>query len=166
MMWQRDKKWSDQFLPVIKRILGELLIGEPWQEEDTFHNTDLMVLKMEAVRIACRIRRPNYYPFYKNEFTIRAERPQGTKTELAKILEGWGDYFFYGFAAEQPGGLAHWEMGSLPIFRLWFLRYITQHKGICPGQWIENRDHSSAFRVFQWTDLPANFRIAFGENKR
>ena len=59
--WQDDKKWSDRFIPFIKPILGLYLIGEATQEDDKNKNTDLIVFKMDAVRIACRIRRYSYY---------------------------------------------------------------------------------------------------------
>ena len=75
--WRHDKRWSDRFLPEIKRILGEYLIGEPREAEDIERNTDLIVLKMEAVRIACRIRKYEYLLQYPGEFTIRAARPSG-----------------------------------------------------------------------------------------
>ena len=104
--WQLDKRWADRFLPEIKRILGEHLIGEPPEEEDQEHNTDLMVLKMDAVRVACRVRRNQYIDRYGDEFTIRAGRPNGSKTELTKIVEGWGDYFFYGFSDENETALS------------------------------------------------------------
>jgi hypothetical protein len=104
--WQADKRWSDKFLRDIKRILGEHLIGEPPMEEDAERNTDLIVLRMDAVRIGCRVRKHKYRDSYQDEFTIRAGRPSGVKTELAKIIEGWGDYFFYGFSNEDETGLA------------------------------------------------------------
>ena len=59
--WENDKRWSDKFLPEIKMILGLHLIGEPPIEEDCERNTDLIVLKMEPVRIACRIRKYKYF---------------------------------------------------------------------------------------------------------
>ena len=98
--WQKDKRWSDRFLPEIKRILGEHLISEPPIEEDAERNTDLMVLRLDAVRIGCRVRKYEYLKQYGDEFTIRAGRPTGAKTELTKIIEGWGNYFFYGFSDE------------------------------------------------------------------
>ena len=116
--WKADKRWSDRFLPEIKAILGTHLIGEPPVEEDAERNTDLMVLKMEAVRIGCRIRRHKYLVAFGNEFTIRAGRPSGAKTELAKIVEGWGDYFFYGFSNAEHHELAAWFLGDLRVFRL------------------------------------------------
>ena len=59
--WEEDKRWSDKFLIETKRILGENLIGEPPVEEDRDRNTDLITLKMEPVRIACRVRKYQFY---------------------------------------------------------------------------------------------------------
>ena len=41
--WKQSKQWSDQFLPEIKRILGEHLIREGTIEEDTFQPVRLLV---------------------------------------------------------------------------------------------------------------------------
>ena len=96
--WKADKRWSDRFLPQIKQILGLHLIDEPPVEEDMRHNTDLIVLRLDAVRVACRVRKYQYYLEYTDEFTVRERRPSGERTELAKIIQGWGDYMLYGFA--------------------------------------------------------------------
>ena len=157
--WQGDKRWSDRFLPEIKAILGTYLIGEPPHEEDAERNTDLMVLGMEAVRIGCRVRRHKFLATYGNEFTIRAGRPSGCKTELTKIVEGWGDYFFYGFTDTEERSLAAWLLGDLRVFRLWFNRTILATKN-CPGQSKDNNDNSSNFRAFVVSDLPTEFVIA------
>ena len=157
--WERDKYWSDKFLREIKGILGENLIGEPPMEEDAERNTDLIVLKMEAVRIGCRIRRFKYFEKYKDEFTIRAGRPSGAKTELTKIVEGWGDYFFYGFSNQNESGLILWHLCDLKIFRLWFNRKIIQTKKM-PGITKNNVDNSSFFTVFKFNDLPKEFVCA------
>ena len=162
--WKRDKQWSDKFLPDIKRILGEHLIGEPPQEEDAERNTDLMVLRMEAVRIGCRVRKHKYLDYcdgqYRNEFTIRAGRPSGVKTELAKIIEGWGRYFFYAFSNEDESGLAAWMLGDLNVFRLWFNRWLAAHSGNSPGTGQDNKDDSSSFRAFSISRLPEGFIVA------
>lgn len=157
--WQKDKKWANQFLPQIKQILGLYLIGEAPQEEDVEHNTDLIVLRMNAVRIACRVRRSSYYERYAEDFTIRAERPNEAKTELAKIVEGWGDYFFYGHAGERSL-LRAWNLGRLDVFRLWFNGQICKNHGEVPGQLLVNHDGSSKFRVFKWAELPKSFWVA------
>ena len=118
-MWQEDKRWSDGLLPQVKRILGEYLIGEAAYEEDRDHNTDLIVLCIEPVRIACRIRRHGYLRRYPDQFTVRSGRPSGAKSELAKIMDGWGDYMFYGFADPEETRLVSWVLLDLLEFRRW-----------------------------------------------
>jgi hypothetical protein len=159
--WQADKRWSDRFLPEIKSILGVHLIGEPPVEEDAERNTDLMVLRMEAVRIGCRVRRHKYLAKYADEFTIRAGRPSGAKTELTKIIEGWGDYFFYGFTDAAEDALAAWLLGDLRAFRLWFLRAMVKtDAGKYPGHGQDNPDNSSSFLAFTISDMPQEFIVA------
>lgn len=157
--WQADKQWSDRFLPEIKGILGTYLIGEPPIEEDAERNTDLMVLKMEAVRIGCRVRKYKYMASYGTEFTIRAGRPSGIKTELSKIVEGWGDYFFYAFCDQIERRLEAWLLGDLRVFRLWFATTGIRD-GVCPGKEKSNHDNSSTFRSFAVAELPPSFVIA------
>ena len=152
--WEKDKNWSDRFVIQIKRILGEHLIGPAPEEEDNERNTDLIVLKMEPVRIACRIRRNEYREKYEHEFTVRTFRPSGAKTELAKIIEGWGNYFFYGFANDNATALCSWSLVDLNVFRLWFSRRIIKNKGVMPGRGNINKDNSSYFRAFDFNDFP------------
>ena len=152
--WKEDKRWSDRFLPEIKRILGEYLISEPPLEEDAEHNTDLMVLKLDSVRIGCRIRKFDYLERYGDEFTIRAGRPSGIKTELTKIIEGWGDYFFYGFSDEKEERLSQWILGDLKYFRYYLFRYLAKNNGQLPGIHKDNFDGSSCFRSFKYRDIP------------
>lgn len=159
--WKQDKQWADQFMPGIKKILGLHLIGEASEDEDQERNTDLIVLKMEAVRIACRLRRPEYYTRYKDEFTIRTSRRGGIKTELAKIIEKFGDYIFYGIASEEPGILKCYTLANLNVFRLSHSQMLAKlPAGVYPGIEKSNRDGSSGFRVFKWSDFPADFIVA------
>lgn len=157
--WRQDKRWSDRFIPEIKSILGIHLIGEPPVEEDQERNTDLMVLRMEVLRIGCRIRRPGYLEQYGGEFTIRAGRPSGAKTELTKIIEGWGDYFFNAHAGRDER-LKAWWLADLKVFRLWFNEQLW--KGERPWHLKSNRDGSSNFLIFKWCDMPADFIAATG----
>lgn len=162
-VWQYDKKWSDIFMPEIKSILGLHLIGEPPTEEDQERNTDLIVLKMEAVRIGCRIRRPEYLDKYADEFTLRASRPSGNATELTKIIMGWGDYFFYGISDRDEAKLKTWHLCDLNIFRLWFTRYLASNRGEMPGTKKNNKDKSSFFLAFKFKQLPDKFVKAKSE---
>lgn len=162
--YEADKRWSDRFLPEIKATLGLYLIGEASREEDQRRNTDLIVLHMDAVRIACRVRRNKYMERYGDEFTIRSGRPQsGFETELAKILYGWGNYFFYGFSDESETHLAKWTLGDLGVFRLWFQRQSLRLKR-CPGLQRVNGDESSDFLVFSLTDMPSGFVVASSQD--
>lgn len=158
--WKADKRWSDRFLPNIKRLLGEYLITEPPAEEDAERNTDLIVLNMSGVRVGCRIRRNSYLERYGDEFTIRSGRPSGVKTELTKVIEGWGDYFFYGFSNQDENDLSAWFIGDLKVFRLWFNRRLVELSGKIPGNGKSNGDGSSDFITFKIDELPQEFVIA------
>lgn len=156
--WQRDKRWSDRFLPEIKSILGLHLIGEPPEAEDRERNTDLIVLRMEAVRIACRVRKYRYWLEYPDEFTVRSGRPSGIQTELSKIVSGWGDYMFYAFADQSERNLHAWVLGDLKVFRLWFNRRLYAGDTRWAGK--RNVDGSSSFCAFAFADLPPDFIVA------
>lgn len=159
--WQRDKRWSDRYLPALKRICGEHLIGEAPEEEDRLRNTDLVVLRMEPVRIACRVRRYGYMDRYGGDFTIRAARPGGARTELAKILAGWGDYLLYAFAAPEGPELEAWVLADLAVFQRWHASE-TERLGAPPGEANYNADGSAGFYAYRWNDLPGEFIVASG----
>lgn len=157
--WQHDKRWADQFIPQIREIVARHLILEAPLEEDVHHNTDLIVLHTPALRIACRVRRSQYAERYGDEFTIRTRRLYGTKTELAKIIEGWGDVFFYGFGDD--AGIHRWLLGDLNVFRRWYSAEMQRLPAGCPaGIEQSNHDHSSQFMVFPLYWLPPEFIIA------
>lgn len=156
-----SKSWTDALLPRVKQVIANYLIVEAPFEEDARHGTDLIVLTLEAKRIAVRLREQRYASRYGDEFTLRSSRPSGVQTELAKVISGWGDYFFYGFADdEDPFGLSRWLLGDLKVFRLWFSEELGQKAR--PRRWDvrENRDGSSKFHAFRVTDLPEEFVIA------
>ena len=158
--WESDKRWSDRFLPELKRILGEHLIGEPPVQEDMERNTDLIVLRMDAVRIACRVRKYDYLRRYPNEFTIRSGRPSGAKTEMAKIVEGWGDFLIYGFSDSAERDLAAWTLIDLGALRLWINRHMATHKGNLPCTFKPNVDKSSTFAAFDLRAAPPGLVVA------
>lgn len=164
MSWVNDKRWSDRFIPEIKCILGTHLIGEPHEDEDRNHNTDLITLKMDAVRIACRIRRFTYWPRYSGDFTIRSTRPSpNAKTELSKLLSGWGDYLFYGYSDATEHRLHAWRLCDLAVFREWFQETLkSMGNDDFPGKFECNRDGSSTFRTYKWDQMRPDFVIAEG----
>lgn len=158
--WTTDKAWSDRFIPEIKRIVGEHLIAVPPAEEDMLRNTDLLSLALPGqVRIACRVRKYAYLDLYPDEFTLRCSRPSGARTEIEKLLEGWGDYLFYGFAGADATELAAWLLADLSVFRRWVTWYPSQH-GAWPGELRCNRDGSSQFVSFKIDDVFPEFVVA------
>lgn len=159
--WEKDKEKADKYLSEIKQILGLYLIGTAPIEEDQERNTDLIVLRMEAIRIACRMRGYEYYIKWPDDITIRSLRPSGVKTELTKIVEGWGDYFFYGFSNAKETVLHAWRLCDLKVFRLWFSRtLIPLQSGGIPGIRKSNKNGSSDFRVFNTNEMPRDFIVA------
>ena len=118
-----------------------------------------MVLKLDAVRIGCRVRKNHYIAQYGDEFTIRSGRPSGVKTELTKIIEGWGDYLFYGFCDENEKSLEKWFIGDLKAFRIYINRELVKNAGKLPGDGKCNKDNSSSFISFKKNAIP-NFIIA------
>jgi len=155
-----DWDWTRQFLPEIRARLGSVLITEASFQDDAKRATDLIVLGFDSVRIACRIRRPKYLSAYGHQFTIRTDRTRtNAKTELAKIIEGWGDYFFYGFGGAD-GHLASWLIGDLHVFRGWFVREcVRRSQGSMPGTLQHNND-GTEFRAFDTDALPPEFVLA------
>lgn len=153
MSWRAGKKWSDKFIPEIKAILGVNLMCEPHVSEDQERNTDLIVMNMESCRIACRVRSYQYLENYGSEFTIRA-RNGSSKTEIHKVLDGWGDYIFYGFADANEKRLARWFIGDLNIFR-------KNHNALM-GETIPNFDGRTALTAYRVDALPREFVVAWG----
>lgn len=166
--FDRDFEWQRRFIPEIKRAIANYLIVEAPLEEDLQRNTDLLVLKAETKRIACRIRRHDQLgrrdrdgDLYEDQFTLRASRPSRAMTELPKVLSGWGDYIFYGFADEDDFGLAAWVLGDLNEFRHWHALQQVLHcdRNQLPGKLNSNHDGSSTFRAYLISSLPREFVV-------
>jgi hypothetical protein len=169
MSWQDDKRWADRFMPEIKAVLGMHLLGEPPQEEDALRATDLIVLRMSAVRIGVRMRKKQYATNerYLSEFTIRSERGSGSKTELRKIISGFGDFLFYGFEHQDGDRLGRWSLLDLNVFREELSEKLYKaDSGVMPGQCFNNSDGSSAFRVFRFDDFSPSIVAAKGDGLR
>lgn len=149
-----DRRWADKFIPRLKYIIADFIIRPAPDAEDIQHNTDLIVFRCDPLRIACRVRRYSYLLRYPDEFTIRGGRPNGTETEIGKLISGYGDYFVYAFANEEETDLIAWRVIDLRAFRLWYSRQLVQNKGVVPGTRQQNGDASSWFYAFRVTDLP------------
>jgi hypothetical protein len=96
--YAQNRQWSDQYIPAIKRIVGPYLVEESPLEIDRKQAADLITLRAKNLCIACRVRRNGYLPQYDNQFTLRCQLESGSTTEEEKIINGWGDWMFYGHA--------------------------------------------------------------------
>lgn len=149
--WKRDKERADIFMPTIKAVLGRLFIGDAPVVEDQQQATDLMVFHISPLTVACRMRDLSYFKKYPNEITIRYSRPGGTKTEYDKLVDGWADYFFYGFGNFSTGKIHAYNVLSLDALRAALIR---NNKPIY--QIKDNHDGSSRFLAINLTRLPEN----------
>lgn len=144
----RDRQWSDQFIPEIRRIVGPRLLVTSTLEQDREQAADLVVLRGKDVTIGCRVRRPGYADKYPGQFTIRSHRDSGARTELQKIVDGWGDWLFYGHAGE-GATIPVWMIIDLAAFRAHLIRdtHKAQKKRI---DWGTNKNGDGT--SFTWFD--------------
>lgn len=154
--WTKDKRRVDHFEPEIKRILGETFIGTADFKRDAKQATDLLVLEVKPITVACRVRRYSYLDNYGEEFTIRFKRHSGAETEFSKIVNGWCDYGFYGFADEEDHHVLRWTIYRLDLFRATLIRKpkLTE-QALC-----HNDDGSSDFLAFRWSDFPGEMVVS------
>jgi hypothetical protein len=145
--------------------VGPLLLKPAPLELDTKEATDLIVLHAKDMRIAARVRFDfkgtpvaDLWPF---EFTIRSHRASGSKTEMAKIREGFGDWFFYCHAVgDKDIGL--WWLIDLDVLR----KMLTKCKEGTQFLKFEQRDNGDGtfFVAFDIRSFPANPSIIIDWN--
>jgi len=146
--YKENRQWSDLFIPELKRVLGENFINVAPEYKDTQEATDLIVMGIGRLCFACRVRRFEYFEKYKNQFTIRLKLPGYKKSEMDKIKEGFGDYYFYGFSNKKNNGsgFIQYIIFDLNIFRE-YLPYLKSRKNECWGK-KSNIDNSPDFIWF------------------
>jgi len=141
-----NRQWSDRFLPHIKQIVGGYLLEAAPDPIDWHQATDLLMLDARDMRIAARVRRPGYATQYPHQFTIRSRLPSGAQTELSKIVNGKGDWLFYGHANASQTAIESWYLIDLNAFRAALIRRGAQ--GLCWG----NKCNPDGTR-FTWFDI-------------
>lgn len=115
--WVSDFEWQAQLMPIVKRIVGPLLLQEAPLEDDRQCATDLRFLCAKDFRIACRLRRHGYAAKYPYDFTIRHRRDSGAETEYRKLIRGWAHWMFYGHVRESGWEIYPWFIVDLGIWR-------------------------------------------------
>jgi len=103
MLKSEARKFSDSHMEKVKKIVGPFLMEVSTEYRDMNHCSDLTVTP-GVKDIGYRIRTDAYAARYPWDVTIRSKLSNGAKTELAKIVDGEGDLFFYGHSA---GGVIH-----------------------------------------------------------
>lgn len=149
----QDRQWSDRFIPHIKCIVGPRLMAESSFDVDTKQATDLIILRARNMMVAARVRRPGYFSRYPHEFTIRSDRDSGAETELQKVVNGFGDWMFYGHADETERHIAHWHLIDLHAWRAHMIRDGQREK----RQLVHGKKSNGDGTHFQWFDI-ASFR--------
>lgn len=156
-MYEQERAWSDQFNDEIRRIIGAQLMQVASSDEDMQHNTDFFVVNCAGKRVASRMRRLSKFGF-SDDFTIRTKRtPDAAKTEWDKLIEGWGDWLFYGFG-ECDGGhpvIRHYRIADLEVLRREFGKRPAVFRNI-----QHNPDGRTSFRYIRWGDMPFDFIVA------
>ena len=157
------KIWSDKFSQEVKRIIGEKFIIED-DKEDMEHNTDFLLVNTKHLRFSCRIRKFKYFKRFPNNFTIHLETNTNAKTEFEKVVEGWGDVFFYGFSNELENGIHAWAMIDLKVFRKHlFYKSLESQNNKRPFLDLERDKKTSPrsgyFLSFNYKDFPKSLVI-------
>ncbi len=135
-------------MPEIKQLVGGYLLETASDPFDHFQATDLMMLDARDMRVAARVRRPGYASRFPHQFTIRSQVASGAQTELAKIVNGKGDWMFYGHSNTAQTGLEAWWLIDLKAFRAALIRH-GQH-----GPQIAMGDQANADGTwFKWFDV-------------
>jgi len=147
MGYETDRSWSDQYIPVLKRLIGPYLLETSSLEVDRKQAADLVVFKAKDVTVACRVRRHGYADRYPFEFTVRSHRDSGASTELEKLIAGWGDWMFYGHATQAGIDISRWWLLDLAAWRAGLIRKEDRAKIRCTEQSNGDGTHFVAFDV-------------------
>jgi hypothetical protein len=161
--YTNDRAFSDRYLYELRTIIGPYLLAPSSLEQDTKEAADLVVLRGRDMTVACRLRRPGYAEKYPRQFTMRSQRDNGTKTELAKVTEGWGDWFFYGHVAADLKSIAPWWLIDLSAWRAHLIR-----DGARTVKCLQHGDRANGdgthFHWFKIDSFPSDPPLLIGES--
>lgn len=163
MSWQSDKTWADAYMPAVRAIVGPRLLVDAPLERDQKEATDLIVLRARDMTIGVRMRRPGYAGRYPGQFTIRAHRDSGAETELKKIVNGWGDWLFYGHAGDNAQ-IPEWLLVDLHALRAaWIRRPAILHTPDGGSSGKRSNGDGTHFYWFDVDHLPSDVLIGRSE---
>lgn len=122
MSYEVNRAWSDRFIPRLKYLIGPQLLEVSSFDVDTQQAADLVVMRAKDQMIAARVRRHGYAERYPYEFTVRSALDSGAKTELSKMVDGFGDWMFYGHASADDQDIERWWLIDLHAWRAALIR--------------------------------------------
>lgn len=173
MTYQTNRPWSDRFIPTIRTLIGPYVVVVSTDEVDWNEAADLTIFTGALLRgralthIAARVRRPGYDEKYPGQFTLRSCSRSGKITELKKIIDGFGDWMFYGHAVDNESAIIGvWHLLDLHVFRAELIRgSMTQPQRFVQGDnWGETPNgDGTKFTWFNITDFGSAFVIASHE---
>lgn len=148
----RETALSRRYIPAMQRILGEVFFEIAPPSMDQRENTDLVVFAARGgITVAARVRDWSYVERYAHDVTFRSSRPSGAKTELDKVIDGWGDYMLYGFGRDD-GDVPRWVLIDLERLRQAIRRDEVWFRG---WRGKPNKDGSSKFVYVNANELRA-----------
>lgn len=152
--FEKNKQWSDQFTPKLMQILGPQVLRVGTPDEDKNECGDL-VLRIDQKMYPIRVRRNSFYNKFYNDFALSENiSPITGKTEVDKIVEGYGQYYVYSFTNIEETDIEYWRIYDLNVFRLWIHRCLLQNKGVMPGISRMKNARFSKFRTFDVSEIP------------
>lgn len=111
-------------MPAIREILKELpckyfmdfITATPIQDMEQAAD---LILEIPGGTMPVRMRRNNHFQTalrLRFDWSIRYEC-RGHRTEIDKLRDGFGDWYFYGYSADDIGSIAAWWLIDLHIIR-------------------------------------------------
>jgi hypothetical protein len=149
--WESDKRKTDGVMRHVRAALGGAFVKDATPAEDQTEATDLKTLILGSETIAVRIRDDSYRAKYGHEITLRADRPSGAKSELQKIMCGYSQWFFYGFANYETMRLTQYVLINTNGIR----EYLWDSRDVLAIFYESNIDNSSNFLPIEISSLPA-----------
>lgn len=141
-MFQEDYDWQDERFDQVLEILNKNKKGIKAQQSDVYrdqkHCSDAVIKMKDENKIydvSVRMRKNKYKKH--DDMTIRSTRATGSKTELEKLLNGEGDYYFYCWLNED----------ETEIEKYWIVRINDDFRNLLrvERREIENYDDSTFF---------------------
>lgn len=113
-------QWQSRFADQVVRIIAPYLIQVSRPHVDKNENGDFEISFPKNGTVGCRLRTPECAK-YAGDVTFRTRSKYGGRTEINKVIEGYGDFFFYGHVNDDDV-IWHWYLLDFASLRAIFIR--------------------------------------------